>query len=104
MWDYFLYQYGNQIVLLAICVCFFASACFVKRAVKKAVRGMVIRHAAKTAMLYADGHYKDLGEEERLDRSVTVMEAVLKAEGVKLEEWQCRIYLEATEQELAQWF
>jgi len=95
MWEYLIYQYGTQIMLVVIAVIFGGLGYLAKKVADKLVSNQIICTVAKTAVQYVEQVCKDIHGQDKLNKALEAAADLLAEKGIHLTVAQLTVYIEA---------
>jgi len=94
MLEYFMYTYGNQILLVLLCAIFGTAGYGLKKLLGKYLDTATKQSVAETSMLYVDQVYDDLHGEEKMEKALSSAETLLNKYGIPFDAEEMRILIE----------
>lgn len=95
MWEYFMYTYGNQIILAILTIVFVAAAIVAYSLARKYLDTDTKRKVAKIVVVAVEQIFDALHGEEKMGKALEFAATLLKKYGVKFDADEMRLLLEA---------
>jgi hypothetical protein len=95
MWEYFMYTYGNQIILAILTIVFVAAAIVAYSLARKYLDTDTKRKVAKIVVVAVEQIFDALHGEEKMGKALEYAATLLKKYGVKFDADEMRLLLEA---------
>lgn len=95
MWEYFIYTYGNQIILAILTIVFVAAAIVFYALARKHLNTEAKRKVAKIVVVAVEQIFDALHGEEKMGKALEYAAALLKKYGIKFDAAEMRVLLES---------
>lgn len=95
MLDYFIYAYGNQLALTALCAIFGCFGYVASRLASRFFNDKTKRAVAKTVVQFVEQVWKTIHGEEKLEKALEKAEVLLQKKGIKYDAEEMKIMIEA---------
>lgn len=95
MFDYFMWTYGNEIVVMIVTAVFGMLGVVVKNLVKKHLNDNTKKDVAKTVVLFAEQCFKDLHGKEKLQAALNRASEILAEKGIEVSVLEMETLIEA---------
>jgi LL-H family phage holin len=95
LFDYFMFAYGGEIVVMIVTAVFGMLGVAVKNLVKKYLNNKTAQDVAKTVVLFVEQCFKDLHGEEKLTAALNRASEVLTAKGIEVSAFELETLIEA---------
>lgn len=95
MLEYFIYCYGNQMLLVILCAIFGCLGHAIKKIYANYVNDATKRAIAKTAAAFVEQVWKTIHGKDKLAKALETAEALLKKKGIDFDAKEMEILIEA---------
>ena len=95
MWDYFMWTYGNEIVVMIVTAVFGMFGIVVKNMLKKHLNDDTKQKVARAVVLFVEQCFKDMHGEEKLHAALNRASVVLAEKGIDFSVTEMETLIEA---------
>jgi len=95
MFEYFVYTYGSQILLLILCILFGSLGFLARRVADRFLTDESKRKIVRTVVMYVEQVFKDLHGQEKMDAFLAKASELLTSKGIPFTLEELKIMAEA---------